>query len=164
MKNTSKILLVIVLFFQLVSYAEIDPPQDSIKLIKKNNATFIYLFKNLNFSFNKTKIDENCHRQLYLIAYYLKQRPNLKIEIGVHNSFRNPKDLSQVRAEVLKDFLVKNGVYENNIRAVGYNTSEYINHCQLRNSCTAKQNLVNRRIEIKILNPEVLEEFIVISK
>ena len=163
MKIITNILIASAFFFLLTSYTN-KTPHGSIKLVKAEKATYIYLFQNLNFSLNEIKIEESCKSQLFLILKYLKENPKLIIEISVHSSFRTKKDLSQIRATVLKDFFVKYGIDSNRIHAVGYKTTKYINHCKYIKRCTKKQQESNRRIQFQILNPEVLKDYIIVQK
>ncbi len=161
-------LLLIVLFLNLSSFtSKFDKtPYNAIKLIKMNNETFIYLNQSINFDLNEVIINESSKKQLFIILSYLRRYSNLQIEISVHNSFKTKVDLSQIRADVLKKFFLKYGIKDNHIIAKGYNTSKYINYCRIRKKCTEKQNNINRRIEIKILNPEILSEsnFVIVQK
>ena len=162
MKNISKLLILSFSFFLFTSFTHF--PEDSVKLIKNKGTTFIYLFEDMNFSLNEISIEQRQKKQLFIILKYLRENPNLVIEISVHSSFNSTKDLSNIRAKVLKGFFVKYGINKNRIRAIGYNTSKYINKCLYIKKCTEKQQRANRRVQFKILNPEVLKNYIIVQK
>ena len=162
MKLAKSTLFLLILLF---SFSNFNTPKNNIRIIKKNNNTYLYLPQSINFSLNKTTIDNNCKQQLHLIIQNLKQNPTLKIEIGVHNDLRTKEDLSQVRADILKAFFENYGANPNNINAVGYNVSNLLYNCDDEKvKCSEIEQRANRRVEIKILNPNSLEDFIIVNK
>ncbi len=163
-KNNLKMVLIFLILISFYSFSKFKMPSDSIKIVKRNNTTYMYLAQNINFSLNKVTINENCKPQLHLVVHYLKKYPKLKIEIGVHNDLRTKEDLSQIRADVLKGFLENYGANSQNITAVGYGSSKLLYDCRGKNNkCTEKEQQANRRIEIKILNPSVLKDYVIIN-
>ncbi len=162
MKNFLRISIIGIITFFLYSFES--PNADSIRIVKKGNNTFMYLSQNINFVLNETNIDDSCKRQLHLVVHYLKMNPNLKVEVGVHNDARTKNDLSQTRADNLKGFFEAYGVASTNVSAKGYHTSIMLNDCADKTKkCSEKEQNENRRVEIKILNPSVLKEYIVVS-
>ncbi len=163
-KNTLKVSLALVILVAIFSFSKLNFLVDSIKIVKKNNNTYMYLTQSINFSLNKVYINENCKPQLHLIVHHLKKHPKLKIEVGVHNDLRTKEDLSQTRADILKGFFEKYGANSENITAVGYNKSILLHDCRGKNNkCTEKEQQANRRVEIKILNPDILEDYVVVN-
>lgn len=162
MKLLLSIIFSVTLFLSV--YSHNNDPTTSIKIVKNKQETFIYLFQNINFELNEIKINNSIKKQLFVVLSYLKQNQNLNIEIGVHSTFWNKNNLSQIRADVLKAFFVKYGINPKRIIAKGYGISKYLNKCNYYKACTEKQFNENRRINIKILNPSVLDDFIVVQK
>lgn len=86
----------------------------------------------------------------------LLDNPLLKIEIAAHTDSRGPDDynrlLSQRRAEAVVEWLIKNGVMRERLRAQGYGESLPANHCINGVDCSEEQHQQNRRTEFIILN------------
>ncbi len=105
---------------------------------------------NINFSVNKSTIKKEYMPDIETIAKFMKAYPNMKIEIAGHTDSDGSdalnKKLSQRRADSVKNALVKLGVAETNLVAVGYGESKPIDSNE-----TAEGKARNRRTEIKIL-------------
>lgn len=100
--------------------------------------------------------DKESKRVLNEILTLLKANLQLKLEISSHTDGRASKkyeqDLSQKRAEKLKQFFVNNEIDPNGLVAKGYAATKPINNCTGNRKCTEKEFLANRRIEFIILN------------
>ena len=86
----------------------------------------------------------------------LERYPDVRIEVEGHTDTRGPADnnlrLSQARAETVRSYLIKHfNVGEDRVRAKGY--GETRPETRERNE---EELLRNRRVEIQVLNPEVL--------
>jgi outer membrane protein OmpA-like peptidoglycan-associated protein len=86
----------------------------------------------------------------------LERYPDVRIEVEGHTDTRGPADnnqrLSQARAETVRNYLVRNfNVKPENVVARGY--GETRPETRERNE---EELLRNRRVEIQVLNPEVL--------
>ena len=70
----------------------------------------------------------------------MKKYPEMVIQIRSHtdsrNHRKNNKMLSQKRADATKDWLVKQGISENRLTAVGYGESQLVNQCADGVPCT----------------------------
>ena len=162
-KLISKSLLVLIITLQFFSFSGPNPIDNSIKIVKKGDGIYMYLSQNINFELNKTNINDNCKKQLFILIQQLKKNPEVKVEIGVHNDIRTKEDLSQIRANELKSFLENYGVKPDNIIAIGYGVKKLINDCTKKQKCTEMKHRANRRVEIKILNPDILSNTIVVK-
>ena len=84
--------------------------------------------------------------------------PKMVVEIGSHTDIRGNskynKDLSQKRADAVKDFLVGNGIAEQRIIAKGYGESQPIVKCGSEETCTEEDHEWNRRCEFTIIRWE----------
>ena len=82
------------------------------------------LIHNIYFDFNKTQILSESKLFLDSMANLLIKFNSLKIEIGIHTSFigndHYNEKLSQKRAEQIKNYLVKKGVNQSNLKGIGY--------------------------------------------
>ncbi|MCF8297361.1 MAG: OmpA family protein [Saprospiraceae bacterium] len=105
---------------------------------------------NINFDVNKSKIKNEYLQDIETIAKFLKAYPNIKIEVAGHTDSDGSDELnqklSQKRAESVKKELVKQGVDETRISAVGYGESK-----PLDSNETEEGKARNRRTELKIL-------------
>ncbi|MEE9349320.1 MAG: OmpA family protein [Flavobacteriaceae bacterium] len=156
-----KNIFIVIIAFQFLSFA---PINDTVKVFKKNNETYFYLSQKINFSLNKITIEEGWKPQLFLLIQALKKNSTLKIEIGVHNDLRSRNDLSQTRADVLKSFIINYGVKDENVITKGYGASQPVINCLDKQiKCTERNQNSNRRVELKIINPNVLENVLVIN-
>lgn len=102
-----------------------------------------------------------CQDSVKLIADFLKDHPNINIEIGVHTDYRGTEEMnfeiSQIRADFVKSLLENNyNITPDRISAKGYGESEPIitqEEILATNSGDQKEKLlqINRRLEITII-------------
>lgn len=111
----------------------------------------------IKFYTDELVYDKESRRVLNEIIAILKANPELRLEISSHTDGRASKkyelELSQKRADILKQALVQNDVDSARLMAKGYAATLPINLCINNKKCTEKQFLVNRRFEFVILNP-----------
>lgn len=109
------------------------------------------VLNNLFFKANTADILEESHEELDKIVELLKSNRTLKIEVSGHTSKNNSKpewnmNLSQNRANAVKNYFVEKGIDEKRINAIGYgNTKPII--LGMDEATLAK----NRRVELEIL-------------
>jgi len=113
----------------------------------------------LYFENGKTAISLNSKPYLQMVGQSLAKYPKLKIEIGGHTDNKGKKaanqKLSAGRAEAVKTFLAQ--AYPElagSLSAKGYGDSK-----PKANNKTEDGRLQNRRVELKVLNPEILKEY-----
>ena len=117
------------------------------------------LDNSVQFLSGRTDIPHNARPYLTIIAKMLAKYPKLKIEIGGHTDnigrMETNMNLSQKRAVSVFNFMISTEPQLiNNLSAKGYGPA--IPKAD-NNSADGRQ--INRRIEIKVLNPEVLQEY-----
>lgn len=99
---------------------------------------------------NSAEIEENSKKVLIKFAEYLKENPQLIIEIRGHtDNVGNPKDneaLSLNRAYSVKEFLEKQGIDGRRILAKGFGAS-----MPIASNTTEEGRSKNRRTEFYIL-------------
>ena len=82
---------------------------------------------------------------------YLKNNPDLRVEVGVHSTILgNPTDnlkLSESRAQNIKDYLTRKGIENSRVEAKGYGDS-----MPLADNNTPQGRKKNNRTEMKILD------------
>ena len=85
---------------------------------------YIPPLKDIHFRFDQYGIDNNAKTTLRENAEYLKQNPEMKIEIEGHCDERGANNyniaLSERRADSTKRFLVSQGIDSNRINAISY--------------------------------------------
>lgn len=131
---------------------------DKIESIVKKNAGEVTVKKSaenwvlvgINFDFNSSNLRPESYSILSNAAQVLLMNPELRVEIQGHTdnigSADANKKLSQLRAEMVKKFLVSKGVGASRLSTVGYGSANPI-----ADNKTADGRMFNRRIEFRII-------------
>ena len=111
------------------------------------------------FQSGRTDISRNSEPYLRVIAKMLAKYPKLKLEIGGHTdntgNLQTNIDLSQKRAEAVVMFMIKvEPSLAHMLMAKGYGPAE-----PKADNNTPAGREANRRVEMKVLNPEVLKDY-----
>jgi outer membrane protein OmpA-like peptidoglycan-associated protein len=113
--------------------------------------------RDIYFDTGRWDIQPQSNQTLNELCTIFKQHPALQIEIGGHADARGGdaynQDLTEKRAQAVLDWFRANCGEANlaNFTAVGYGESRPIG-----SNSTARGMALNRRIEFKVLNPEML--------
>jgi OOP family OmpA-OmpF porin len=104
----------------------------------------------INFEFNKSALLPEAYPILGKAKEILKQNPGIKVEVqgycdSIGGDAYNQK-LSERRANTVRDYLIKQGIEDNRITAVGFGKSNPV-----ADNGTDTGRAENRRIEFKIL-------------
>lgn len=131
----------------------------SVKLpIKKMEIGNPYEIKDISFDINAHTINENSSKALENVVELLQQNPKIVVEIACHTDSRGNDnynlDLSQKRANELREFLLDKGIESSRITAKGYGETQLLNQCSNNVHCKREQHSINRRIEFKVLRFE----------
>jgi outer membrane protein OmpA-like peptidoglycan-associated protein len=109
----------------------------------------------INFEVNSATFDNNSTVLLDRAYLLLKENPSLRVEIGGHTSSEGDPvrnlQLSLLRAEAVKQYIVKRGISDERIRTVGYGSDQPI-----AGNSEESGRVKNRRIEFKILSADDL--------
>lgn len=109
-----------------------------------------FVFENVFFDFDKYELKEASISSLRRLLKFLKENPNVNIEINGHTdnvgSKEYNKKLSLERAKSVQDYLVNNGMHPARVLVVGRGDMEPM----VPNS-SARNKALNRRITIKVL-------------
>ena len=96
------------------------------------------------FDYDSSRLKPGAYAELRRVSDVLIKYPHSRIEVGGHTDTKGSEAynqrLSERRAEVVKDELIRNGVSPQRIRAVGYGESRTI----------SSDDAMNRRVEILI--------------
>lgn len=137
------------------------PDETKLKEISYNfNSKDIYLknilignkliLRNVFYDFNKTEIKKESTFELDKVAKMLTSLPNLIIEVGGHTDSIGSQPfnqrLSEQRAEAVLEYLVKKGISDDRIIAVGYGESQ-----PFISNDTENNRKLNRRTELEIV-------------
>lgn len=117
--NIIKTLFIILSFTTLSSFGQVFSLSDS--LVSKGQYIALY---DIYFEFNKENLQETEQLQLDSLVTFLKKNTKVNIELGVHTDFRGSDDynlnISQKRADFLKNYLQTKGISSNRIVAIGF--------------------------------------------
>ncbi len=113
--------------------------------------------QNILFETGSAKLLPESEKSLNEAGEALAKYPDLQIEIGGHSDSRGAaaanRRLSQSRAESVREYLLSHfsALRSDNLVAKGYGESQPLNQER-----TAAELQENRRVELKVLNPQVL--------
>jgi outer membrane protein OmpA-like peptidoglycan-associated protein len=109
------------------------------------------ILRNLYFDYDKARFKTDSYSELNKLETMLRQNQHMKVEISGHTDaygrWDYNKNLSQKRAEAVKDYLTKKGIDPRRIKAVGYGESKPL----ATNDDEDEGRELNRRVEFKVL-------------
>ena len=134
----------------LESYEELEED-----IIVENGKTKIKI-NPIYFDFDKWNIRPDAALELNNVVNIMKKYSDMIIEIGAHTDCRGSDDynliLSHKRAKSVREYLISQGVLNNNVKSVGYGELQPVNHCNKPSICEEREYDINRRCEFVILN------------
>ncbi len=111
------------------------------------------LLPNIQFPQGDLSLSNNATTDLDLLYGILREYPDWIIELGVHTDARGDDaqnlQITRRQADKLKEYLIRKGIKENRIIAVGYGEKQILNQCQNNVLCSEEDHLYNRRVEFK---------------
>jgi outer membrane protein OmpA-like peptidoglycan-associated protein len=136
------------------NYCAIQVPEDKDAVSYSITVLFelpkSYILKDINFDTGKSTLKPSSNETLDNLVELMKNKKTLEIELSGHTDDVGDEalnlELSDKRALVVKNYLVKNGIESNRIKSVGYGENQPI----ASNSDELGRSL-NRRTEVKIL-------------
>jgi outer membrane protein OmpA-like peptidoglycan-associated protein len=109
------------------------------------------ILRNIYFDYDRASFKTESYTELNKLESMLRQNQSIKVEISGHTDAYGKwdynKNLSQKRAEAVKDYLTKKGIDTRRIRAVGYGESKPL----ASNDDEDDGRELNRRVEFKVL-------------
>ncbi len=109
--------------------------------------------RNIFFDFDKADLKPESTLELQKVVRFMKENPRVKIEIAGHTDDVGSEAynlrLSQRRAEVVRDYLIRHGIAPERIVAKGYGESQ-----PLVPNTSEENRALNRRTELRILEVE----------
>jgi len=113
--------------------------------------------KNIHYDLDKYFIREDAKAELNKMVQFMKDNPNVKVELASHTDARASDDynktLSQNRANAAVDYLVSKGISQSRLKPIGYGETKLLNQCSNGIDCAESQHQVNRRTEMKVICP-----------
>ncbi|HEY5749139.1 MAG TPA: OmpA family protein [Chryseolinea sp.] len=109
------------------------------------------ILRNIYFDFDKASFKTDSYTELNKLEAMLNQNPGMVVEIGGHTDAVGTKEynvnLSQRRAQAVKDYLVKKGIDTRRVKPVGYGKTKPL----ASNDDEEDGRELNRRVEFKVL-------------
>jgi len=141
-------------FATVVEYSKFEIPNKQGKFTLQLNIKYepskVFTLDNVYFDVDKATIKKESYKQLDELVNLLKLKKNMEIEIAGHTDNSGRKEynmeLSQKRAEAVKQYLIKKGISANRIKAVGYGDTQPI-----ATNDTPQGRAKNRRIEVRVI-------------
>lgn len=107
--------------------------------------------RGVTFEFNEARLRPNAQSVLDVVARGMVGQRSLSVEIAGHTDSKGSdkynKDLSQRRAEAVREYLIDKGVKGESLKAVGYGESEP----KIKPEKTDDDRAINRRVEFRVL-------------
>jgi outer membrane protein OmpA-like peptidoglycan-associated protein/tetratricopeptide (TPR) repeat protein len=108
------------------------------------------------YDLGKWNIREDAAEELEDMVQFLKDNPEIRIELGSHTDARGSTEsnqiLSQKRAESAVNYMVERGIEEERIVAKGYGETKLKNKCIDGVRCSEDEHQANRRSEVTIID------------
>ena len=109
----------------------------------------VFVLKGVSFDFDSTRLGVNAQTILEDVVKTMQGQSTMKVEIAGHTdnygSEEYNRDLSQRRADAVKDYLIGKGISADSLRATGYGESQPV--ASNDNDFDREQN---RRVEFRI--------------
>ncbi len=109
-----------------------------------------YRLDNVHFDTDKATLRPDSYKQLAELLDYLQRHENIKAEIAGHTdntgTDSHNKQLSQDRANTIRQYLVSKGIKADRLTAKGYGASQPV-----ADNTTTEGRQLNRRTEVRIL-------------
>ncbi len=111
--------------------------------------------KNIYYGYGDAELNEPTKLELEPLVTMMQQEPDMVIEIAAHTDSRGKApfnlNLSQLRADNIKSFLVEKDIAPERIKSIGYGETRLKNRCSDNVNCTEDEHQINRRTEIRVL-------------
>ena len=129
-------------------------PVKSRGLISNKDGQILIPTKPIYFAYNKADLNKVSYSELDKVVKFLKENPEWLLEVNSHSDIRGTDEynlnLSNKRAESTKNYMVKQGIAAERIKATGYGESVPIIDC-VKKECNENEHSINRRSEFVII-------------
>lgn len=146
-KAIRKLLLSFEYYLQYLNFNKNLIEKDISLIPLKKNISIV--LRNITFDFDKDIIKESSYPELDKLIDLLNSNKAIKVELSAHTDDKGSDDynlkLSERRARSVANYLIKNGIYEERLTAIGYGEQK-----PLVPNDTEENMEKNRRVEFKI--------------
>ena len=115
-----------------------------------------FIWYGISFSKKTTNLLPASEEPIQLLSEILKDNPGVKVQIGSYTDVRGSEHenniLTEKRALLVKQNLIKLGVNATQIEVNGYGSNKILNQCKGGLLCIEEDHQVNNRIEIMVLS------------
>ena len=129
--------------------------EDNFLLDRHVDVGSVLVFDDIYYDYNSFEIKKGAAFELDVLMAYMKTNKDVIIELRSHTDSRGDyeynQQLSEERAKAAKKYLVKKGIEEYRIRAIGFGEQQLRNHCHDGVICSDSEHIYNRRTEVVIL-------------
>lgn len=133
----------------------LSPNSSELAVSKYNLAKgSIIILENVYYDFNKSAIRAGAAEELDALVTLMQAYPSMEVELMAHTDARGDaaynRSLSRERAISAKDYLSRNGIAAERIKARGMGEIAIRNHCENGVECDDKEHEYNRRTEVRV--------------
>ena len=111
---------------------------------------------NIYYGYGDAELNDATKSELEPLVALMQQDRDMDIEVAAHTDSRGKApfnlNLSQLRADNIKSYLVEKGLSPDRIRSIGYGETRLKNRCADNVECTEEEHQINRRTEIRVIN------------
>jgi len=130
---------------------QVTDPLIALKDFENSKNTEMLVVEHVLYDVNAFQIPPSAFINMDKIANYLIENPTYVLQIYAHtDATGNDKsnlDLSQKRANEVKNYLESKGVKSSRIKAKGFGETKIINRCVDGVECSSDEHAINRRTE-----------------
>jgi hypothetical protein len=131
----------------------LNPREVAIK--KGMDLAKVFEIKEIKFDYNKANIRPDAAVELTKIVELMREYPKMKIDIRSHTDSRGTDSynlkLSDRRAKATLEWIVKQGIDRNRLKAKAYGETRLVNGCSNGVPCTEEEHQENRRSEFIVV-------------
>ncbi len=125
------------------------------KSIVKSKKRVVIKTDPIRFDYKLWYLRRDARLAIDKVIAIMKRNPEIRVEIGTHTDIRGNnkynQELSQKRANSVREYFIKNKISESRILAKGYGEAQPIIHCKTEESCSEEEHEINRRCEFVIV-------------
>ena len=111
---------------------------------------------NIYYGYGDAELSDNTKEELEPLISLMVQTQEMEIEVAAHTDSRGKApfnlNLSQLRADNIKSYLVEKGIEPDRIRSIGFGETRLKNKCADNVECSEEEHQINRRTEIRVID------------
>ncbi len=115
----------------------------------------VYRMDGAVFDPNIWQLTPRISKKLDELVAVMRRFPAIQIELSAHTPTPGPEsqnlELSKNRASLAVEYMVKEGIAADRIKAAGYGEAMPLNHCLDGVPCSPEEHLYNQRFEVRVV-------------